>query len=64
MRPKIRYEFRSHKGDKVLVVSRMGEEAARSAAMKHLWGPPSGWCLNRGTGLFLVSETEEEDVKP
>jgi hypothetical protein len=42
----------------------MGEEAARSAAMKHFWGPPNGdWCLNRGTGLFLISETEEKDEK-
>lgn len=50
----IRYTFKSAKGIEVTITSRMGEDAARSAAMLHLWGPPSGWCRNVGAGLHLI----------
>lgn len=59
MNPVVKYTFKSAKGIDVTISSRMGEDAARSAAMLHLWGPPYGWCQNRGEGLHLI-KTEIE----
>lgn len=50
------YKFRSTKvmGTILTILSVGTEAAARHAAMEHLWGPPSGWCHNKGIGLRLV----------
>jgi len=55
MEPNFKYTFRSAKGHNVTITTRMGEDSARTAAMEHFWGPPSGWCHNVGTGLDLKS---------
>jgi hypothetical protein len=55
LNPQVKYTFKSAKGGKeVNVISRMGEDSARSAVMWHLWGPPHGWCQNHGIGLHLM----------
>ncbi len=56
LNPVTAYEFRSVTGQMVTIRSRLGEQAARKAAMEHLWGDrvptiPS----ERGSGLDLVS---------
>lgn len=56
----LKYTFKSAKGIDVTVTSRMGEDSARSAAMLHLWGPPSGWCRNVGSGLHLIKVEDTE----
>jgi len=61
MQPSFKYTFRSAKGNEVTITSRMGEDAARSAAMKHFWGPPSGWCQNIGTGLDLLATKFDQE---
>ena len=58
MNPQVKYTFKSHKGQDVTITSRMGENAARSEAMLHFWGPPHSWCQNVGFGLSLT-ETKE-----
>lgn len=56
LNPQTKYTFKSAKGGlEVTIISRLGEGSARSAAMYHLWGPPTGWCSNIGTGLHLTS---------
>lgn len=56
----IRYTFKSHTGKVVTIRSRMGEDSARYGAMEHFWGPPAGWCENKGQGLSLI---EQEPVE-
>lgn len=61
MNTQAKYTFKSAKGIDVTITSRMGEDSARSAAMLHLWGPPSGWCQNKGDGLHLIWREEVSD---
>lgn len=58
MNPAVKYTFHSAKGTYVTIKTRMGEDAAREAAMKEVWGPPTGWCLNQGRGLVLTAKEE------
>jgi hypothetical protein len=54
------YEFRSAKGTTVTVSSGLGEDSARQAAMKQLWGPAKPPVfMNRGEGLHLVKISRE-----
>jgi hypothetical protein len=55
MNEKLSYTYRSAKGGNIVTISsRMGEDAARRAAMAHFWGPPTkGWPGN-GLGLHLI----------
>lgn len=56
-----RYVFRSHSSRTVTVTTEGGEDYARQVAMRELWGPPRGWCLNAGLGLDLVEQKEIRD---
>lgn len=60
LNPQMRYEFRSAKGVVVTITSRLGESAARTAAMEYLWGPAHGWCRNIGMGLHLLDTSETQ----
>ena len=65
MNSKRQYQFSSAKGCTVTVTTRLGEDAARTRAMEHLWGPPRGIYANRGHGLMLLSAEDErqKDVR-
>lgn len=54
--PQIKYRFSSASSRTVTITSRLGEDAARTAAMEYLWGPAHSWCSNRGVGLHLIEE--------
>lgn len=65
MNEEVVYTFRSASSRTVTIKSRLGEEAARAAAMKHLWGPAVGAYAGgyAGRGLDLVTIRQEEEGK-